>query len=99
MTAWFLADSQADLDTLFFGASPVGRLPVDINAYRVELQGIYNLLVMIKFFCNQYGIDEGGITVGCNNQGALTQAQWFTEHVPCANAHADLIRAITTLQL
>jgi len=97
LTAWFLADSQADLDSLFFGASPVGGLPADINAYQVELQGIHNLLVAIEFFCNQYGIVKGGITVGCDNQGALTQSQWFTEHVPCVNAHADLMHVITTL--
>jgi len=90
-TAWFLADLQADPDTLFFGASPVSGPPTEINAYRAELQGIHNLLVAIEFFCAQYDIKEGGITVGCDNQGAPAQAQWFTEHVPCANAHANLI--------
>jgi len=97
LTAWFLADSQADPDTLFFGALLVGGLLADINAYQAELQGIHDLLVAIEFFCNQYGIAKGGIMVGCDNQGALTQSQWFTNHVPCANVHADLICTITTL--
>jgi len=95
--AWFLVDSMAAMESLFFGAAPVCGPPPAINAYRAELQGIHDLLVAIEFICNQYDISEGGLTVGCNNQGALAQSQWYTEHVPCANAHADLIRAITTL--
>jgi len=55
----------------------------------VELQGIYDLLVAIEVFCDQYSISEGGIMVGCANQGMLAQTQWFTEHVPCVNARAD----------
>jgi len=37
--------------------------------------------------------------IGCDNQGALSQAQHFHEHVPCAVAHADLIWAIMALRL
>jgi len=49
-TAWFLANSQADLDSLFFRALPVGGLPTNINAYPAELQGIHDLLVAVEFF-------------------------------------------------
>jgi len=70
-----------------------------INTYWVELQGIHDLLVAIKFICNQYSITDGGIMVGCDNQGTLAQAQWYTEHIPGAMTHADLIRAIMALCL
>jgi len=97
--AWFLADSMANMESLFFGAAPVCGPPSTINAYWAELQGIHDLLVAIKFICNQYEISEGGLMVGCDNQGTLAQSQRYTEHIPCANAHADLIRTITNLRL
>jgi len=71
--------------------------PTSVNAYRAELYGIYALLVALEYFCNERQILSGGITIGCDNQGALSQAQHFQEHVPCAAAHADIIRAITSL--
>jgi len=97
--AWFLAGPMAAMDSLFYKASPVCSPPLVINAYRAELQQIHNSLVAIEFICNQFSITDGGVTVGCDNQGALAQSQWYTEHVPRATAHADLIQAITALRL
>jgi len=34
------------------------------------------------------------VVVGCDNLGALHQAQQIQELTPCSSAHADLIRAI-----
>jgi len=68
-----------------------------INAYCAELQGIYALLVALKTFCNHYQITSDSIMIGCNNKGALRQAQWFHEHVPCAMAHANLIHVIMAI--
>jgi len=70
-----------------------------INLYRVELQGIHTLLVALEYFCTQRQITSGGITIGCNNQGALKQTQQFNEQVPCAHPCVDLFWAITVLHL
>ncbi len=53
----------------------------------------------LKTFCTHYRIKSGGITIGCDNKGALSQVQQFHEHVPCAVAHADLIHAIMAIRL
>jgi len=97
--AWILADSGASHPSLFSGVCMVPGPPTSVNAYRAELYGIYALLVALEYFCNERQIFAGGITIGCDNQGALSQAQHFQEHVPCATAHADIIRAITSLRM
>jgi len=83
---------------LLWGTHSYGP-PSSINVYWVELQGIHALLVALEFFCKQHQIFSGGITIGCDNQGALHQAQQFHKHVPCSNPHVDIIRAITALHL
>ena len=98
-SAWFLSDGSASQSQAFYGVSSVGGPVSAINAYRAELHGIYSLLVALEFFCQQKQIDEGGIIIGCDNQGAIHQVQSFHEQVPCATPHADLLRAITTLRL
>jgi len=97
--AWILTDAAAATPSNFSGVCMVSGPPAVVNAYRAELQGIYALLVALETFCTHYRIESGGITIGCDNQGALSQAQRFQEHVPCAVAHADLIRAITAIRL
>jgi len=41
----------------------------------------------------------GGITIGCDNKGALQQVQRFNEYIPCSTLHADLVHAINNLQI
>ncbi len=96
-SAWIIADSEASHPSLFSGVCMVPGPSSSINAYRAELYGIYAILVALNHFCSQRQIFSGGLTIGCDNQGALSQAQHFHEHVPCASAHADIIRAITNL--
>jgi len=55
--------------------------------------------VALEQFCSFHHIDAGGILIGCDNKGAVHQAQVFHEHVPCRHPHADLLRAITALRL
>jgi len=95
--AWILADSGASHPSLFSGVCTVFGPPASVNAYRAELYGIYAILVALEHFCTQRQIFSGGLTIGCNNQGALSQAQHFHEHIPCTSAHADIIQAIKTL--
>jgi len=97
--AWILTDASATTPSNFSGICTVSGPSSVVNAYRAELQGIYALLVALETFCIQYQITSGGITIGCDNKGALSQAQWFHKHVPCAVAHADIIRTITAIRL
>jgi len=94
---WIMADSKASPDSLFSGVCTILCHPVSINAYWAELQGIHALLVALAQFCVQHHITSGGMTIGCNNQGALKQAQCFHEQVPCAQPHVDLIHTILAL--
>jgi len=95
--AWILANLGASHPSLFSGGFTVPGPLTLINTYRAELYSIYAILVTLEYFCNECQILSGGITIGCDNQGALSQAQHFHEHISCATAHADIIRAITSL--
>jgi len=97
--AWFLADASALVPSLFLGVCLVSGPPSSVKAYHAELYGIYTLLVTLDHFCSEHSINLGGVLIGCDNQGALKQAQQFNEHVPCTHPHADVIRAITALRL
>jgi len=57
------------------GVCMVSGPPSSINAYQAELQGIHALLVALEHVCSHHHITSGGVTIGCDNQGALSQAQ------------------------
>jgi len=97
--AWIVTDGSTSMPSNFSGVCTISGPPSLINAYRAELQGLHAVLVALEQFYNHHHITSSGVTIGCDNQGALSQAQHFHEHVPCAAAHADLIRAITALRL
>jgi len=59
--------------------SPISGPPDAINAYCTELQGLHALLLAIKGLCSFYTITLGSVTVGCDNLGALHQAQQIQE--------------------
>jgi len=52
----------------------------------------------IKGLCSFHRITTGSVIVGCDNQGALHQAQQVQELTPCSTVHADLIRAIRRIR-
>jgi len=72
-------------DLMFYGMVLVGGPPEQVNAYRAELQGLHSLLAVIEIFCLHHQIQSGGITIGCDNKGAISQAQCFNKYVPCSN--------------
>jgi len=93
-TAWLLEDSLLPQHNLCQGITHVSGPPSKANAYHAELQGLHSLLMVIKGLCSFHQITTGSIIVGCNNQGALHQAQQTQELTPCSTAHANLICAI-----
>jgi len=97
--AWMLAEPLANQSYLFYGVTPVPGPPSCVNAYHAKLYSLYSLLVALEQFCSFHHIETGGVLIGCDNKGALHQAQAFHKHVPCSHLHADLLWAITALHL
>jgi hypothetical protein len=46
----------------------------DHSSYGSELVGILSTLTMVQIICNLHQIQEGSITIGCNNESALENA-------------------------
>jgi len=92
--AWLLEDSRFPHQALCHGIVHVSGVMNDVNAYHAELQGLHALLLAVKAVCSFYSITSGSILIGCNNLGALHQAEQLQELTPCSSAHADLICAI-----
>jgi len=93
--AWLLEDSHFPHQNLCQGITHVSGPPADANTYCMELQGLHALLLVIKGLCSFHAITSGLVVVGCNNLGALHQAQQIQELTPCSSAqHTDLVRAI-----
>jgi len=97
--AWLITSASASPLSNFLGVCMVSGPPSLIYAYQAKLQGIHMLLVALKHFCSYHHITSEGVTIGCDSQGALSQAQQFHEHVPCALVHTNLIQAIMALRL
>jgi len=92
--AWLLEDSCFPHQNLCHGITHVSGPLADVNTYCVEPQGLHALLLAIKGLCYFHAITSGSVVVGCNNLGALHQAQQIQELTPCSSAHAELFRAI-----
>jgi len=91
MTTWLLEDSHFPYQNLYYGITHVSGSPADTNVYCAKLQGLHALLVAIKGLCSFHAITSGSVGVGCDNLGALHQAQQNQELTPCSSAHADLV--------
>jgi len=95
---WLLKDSLFPQINLCRGITHVSGPPSETNAYHAELQGLHSLLMAIKGVCSFYHITTRSVVVGCDNQGALHQAQLTQELTPCSTAHSDLICAIHSIR-
>jgi len=74
-----LLSGSASQYQAFYDVSSVGGPASNTNAYHAEL----SLLVALDFFCQQKQINEGGITIGCDNQGAIWQDKLFLNRFLC----------------
>jgi len=93
-TAWLLEDSHFLHQNLCHGITHVSGPPLEANAYCAVLQGLYTLLLAITGLCSFHRVTTGSVIVGCNNLGALHQAQQTHNLTHCSSVHADLIWAI-----
>ena len=71
--------------------------PLEVNAYRSELQGFHSMLLALHQICRFYKLTEGHITLACDNDTCMRLAADQRPRVPCRQGHADLIRAIRHL--
>jgi len=81
--AWLLEDSHFPHQNLCCSITHVSGPPADANAYDMELQGLHALLLAIKGLCSLHTVTSGSIVVGCDNLGALHQAQQIQMLTPC----------------
>jgi len=88
--AWLLEDSCLPCQ----GITHVSGPPSETNAYHTKLQGLHALLMAVKGLCSFHSITTRSVIMGCNNLGALHQAQQTQELTPCSSVHTDLIHAI-----
>jgi hypothetical protein len=69
---------------------------VDQSSYPSKLVGLYGVVFMVHLICEQYGITDGAIEVGCDCQSALrhvfTSGQQFDATI--TQADYDLLSAI-----
>jgi len=77
--AWLLADPLLSLNNMFYGVVAVGGPGLQINTYQAKLQGLHTLLTALEWLCLHFEIYSGGIMIGCNNKGAVHQAQSFNK--------------------
>lgn len=66
----------------------------DINAYRSELQGLHTMLLAVLLLCQHFDIEDGHVTLACDNEKAIYLSCNKRLEVLCSTAHTDLIRGI-----
>jgi hypothetical protein len=70
---------------------PVDGHPALVTSYRAELSGIIATLYIIDCICSYYYIVEGGMTLYCDNRGALKNAFKQIDLIEVAQALITLI--------
>jgi len=74
--AWVLEDSTSLYHLSGHADSPGS--PVEQSAYRSELVGLLELVMLIQELSMFHNISEGQVTVGCDNESALNLALTWT---------------------
>ncbi len=65
-------------------------------SYRSELMDILSVIIYINDFCQSYHINQGSMTLGCENEGAVSASilPLFPPSLPTKRQHFDLITSI-----
>jgi exonuclease III len=71
-------------------------LPVDLDAYRAELGGIYGSIATVNMLASAFHVQNGGITLGCDCLSAIHTILKHSNPSP-KTASYDLITAIRSL--
>ncbi len=91
--AWIIS-TGTPFPAVCHGVTQVHGPPLAINSYRTELQGMLSLLLATSHLATLHGLSSGHLTIGCDNQGVISQALHRPSYIPGASKHADLVRAI-----
>ncbi len=91
--AWIINTGTPSLASCH-GVTQVHGPPLAINSYHAELQGMLSLLLAINHLAKLQGLSLGHLTIGCDNQGVISQVLHRTPYIPGASKHTDLICTI-----
>ena len=88
-------DHETD-DNAFVMVNLTPGAPIDMDAYRAELGGIFGIIDLANQLCQEHQIISGTITIGCDCASALTN---ITRHTPLGShsPHHDLLSGIRFL--
>ncbi len=84
--AWVFSTSNQDI--LWKGAGPAIGHPYLMTPYRAELAGLTSVLFVLHLISQQIPVDEGSITIYCDNAAALNEI--FTGGSPSNNPYNQL---------
>jgi len=76
--------------------------PDQLNSYRAELGGITGIVTVLELLCKLHQINDGSITVGLDNEGAVqkTDQDWpLKPGEPCYDMLTDLRKRIQLLPI
>jgi hypothetical protein len=65
----------------------------DMNSYRCELTGILACVITTNVICDTHAIEEGTITLGCDNEAALWEA-FGDEEINVSQPSYDILQVI-----
>ena len=67
----------------------------DHSAYRSEIAGIYGIVLVIEMIQQVWGLQTGGVLIGCDGKSALKQAVDVDDSITtCQHQHFDLLSGI-----
>ena len=69
----------------------------DQSAYRSELIGLYQTIVLVHLVCDHYKVTEGSLELACDGLSALKQATKVKSPTPLSQMHFDIISACKKL--
>jgi hypothetical protein len=67
--AWIIEDPLTQ--QAMYGTTPTSGEAQDVDSYRSELQGVHTMLLGLLAFCTFHHIEEGKVTLGCDNSNCV----------------------------
>lgn len=93
-SAWVLEGEGGKSSNRMVGRNIVPGHAEDQSAYRSELAGILGVVSIVKELVKYYEIEEGHVTIGCNNISALDIAFDLDQEIHANILDYDMVTAI-----
>ena len=75
------------------GDCTIPALPHIHDSYRSEVGGIHGVVIMVELICQQFGIMDGSIIMGCDGKEALHHCVNLSWHIKADKPHFDIVHA------